>query len=72
MGHLGLVQIDLTAAVAPSADHRAGLLWIHAVHEDVEFTAAMRAAIAREILGLVRWLELEITGEGSTLNRRSG
>ncbi len=42
------------------ADRAAGVLRINAVHEDVAFSAAMRAAIDREIRDLAGWLQLEI------------
>jgi uncharacterized protein YcaQ len=43
-----------------TADPRAGVLRITAIHEDVKFTATMRAAVDREIRDLAQWLELEI------------
>ena len=42
------------------ADRPAGILRVNAIHEDVEFTSVMRAAIDREVRGLARWLQLEI------------
>jgi hypothetical protein len=42
-----------------TADHQAGLLRVHAVHEDVPFTKAMRSAVEQEIRDLAQWLELE-------------
>ena len=50
----------LVGKLDATADHRAGCLRIHAIHEDVEFTKAMSAAIHREIRDLAEWLELEI------------
>lgn len=38
----------------------AGVLCIDAVHEDVPFTKTMRAAIAKEIRDLGKWLEVEV------------
>jgi len=45
------------------ADRRAGVLRINAIHEDVQFTTAMRTAIDREIRDLARWLRLHIEDE---------
>ncbi|MDX6310263.1 MAG: uncharacterized protein QOI06_3309 [Nocardioidaceae bacterium] len=42
------------------ADRPTGILRVNAIHEDVEFTNAMRAAIEREVRSLARWLQLEI------------
>jgi uncharacterized protein len=41
------------------ADRKASLLRVNAIHEDVTFTAAMRAAVKREIGDLASWLGLE-------------
>lgn len=41
------------------ADHKSGMLRVHAIHQDVAFTATMSAAIEREIHSLARWLDLE-------------
>ena len=43
------------------ADRQAGVLRVHAVHQDVPFTKTMTAAIGREIKDLADWLELELT-----------
>jgi uncharacterized protein len=45
------------------ADRRAGVLRINAMHEDARFTAAMRAAIDREIGDLAGWVHLHIEDE---------
>jgi uncharacterized protein len=50
----------LVGKLDAAADHRAGVLRINAVHEDVELTRSMRAAIDREIRDLARWLQLHI------------
>lgn len=42
-----------------AADQLAGVLRVHAVHEDVPFTATMRSAVEKEIRDLAHWLELE-------------
>ena len=54
----------LVGRLDATADHRAGCLRIHAIHEDVEFTSRMSAAISREIRDLAQWLELEIDAAG--------
>jgi uncharacterized protein len=45
------------------ADRRAGVLRLNAMHRDVPFTAAMTAAVNREISGLAQLLQLEIEDE---------
>jgi len=40
------------------ADRKAGVLRVHALHQDVPFTRPMTAAIGREIEDLARWLAL--------------
>jgi uncharacterized protein YcaQ len=50
----------LVGKLDAAADQRAGVLQIHAVHEDVEFTKAMTSAIDHEINDLARWLDLEV------------
>ncbi|GEA87970.1 DNA glycosylase AlkZ-like family protein [Cellulomonas cellasea] len=42
------------------ADPRAGVLRVAALHRDVPFTAAMAAAVDREVADLARWLELDL------------
>ena len=42
------------------ADRQAGVLRVHAIHQDVPFTPAMTAAIGREIEDLARWLVLDL------------
>jgi uncharacterized protein len=43
-----------------TADRKAGVLRVDAVHRDVEFTKAMTADVDREIADLARWLGLEL------------
>jgi uncharacterized protein YcaQ len=50
----------LVGKLDAAADDRAGVLRINAIHEDLPFTKAMRAAIDREIRDLAQWLELEV------------
>jgi uncharacterized protein len=48
----------LVGKVDALADRKAGALVVHAVHQDVPFTAAMTAGIDQEIAALADWLEL--------------
>jgi hypothetical protein len=43
-----------------TADRKAGVLRVSAIHEDVDFTPDMTAAVVGEIEGLARWLGLEM------------
>lgn len=43
-----------------TADRKAGVFRVAAIHRDVEFTKTMTAAVDREIAELSRWLELEL------------
>lgn len=47
------------------ADRRAGLLRVHAVHEDEPFTDEVRESVDAEIQDLARWLGLEVVGPGA-------
>jgi uncharacterized protein YcaQ len=49
----------LVGKVDATADRKAGVLRINAVHHDVEFTKAMTDDIDREIEDLAEWLGLE-------------
>ena len=51
---------ELIGKVDAAADRKAGVLRINAVHEDEPFTAAMHAAVRKEIKDLARWLELDL------------
>ena len=44
-----------------AADRKAGAFRVNAVHQDVAFTAAISAAVKREITDLASWLRLELT-----------
>ena len=46
------------------ADRKAGLLRVHAVHEDEPFTDEVRESVDAEIQDLARWLGLEVVGPG--------
>ncbi len=49
----------LVGKVDATADRRAGVLRVDAVHEDEAFDAALAAAVTEEIEDLARWLDLE-------------
>jgi hypothetical protein len=51
---------ELVGKVDATADRGAGVLRVDAVHEDVAFTAAMTAAVDRELLDLAEWLRLDL------------
>jgi len=50
----------LVGKLDAAADRKAGVLRVNAVHEDVRFTAKVRAAVDAEIADLARWLDVEI------------
>ena len=50
----------LVGKLDATADQRAGVLRITAIHKDVEFSPTMRAEVDGEIRDLAQWLELEI------------
>jgi uncharacterized protein YcaQ len=54
----------LVGKLDATADRKAGVLRIHAIHEDVEFTKTVRRAVDGKIEGLARWLELELARAG--------
>ena len=43
-----------------TADRKAGVLRVDAIHEDVPFTKKMTADVGREIKDLARWLRLDL------------
>jgi hypothetical protein len=49
----------LVGKVDATADRKAGVLRVDAVHEDAPFPPATAAAVRREIEDLARWLDLE-------------
>jgi uncharacterized protein len=51
----------LVGKLDATADRKAGVLQVHAIHQDVPFTPAMTEAIGREIEDLARWLALDLT-----------
>jgi hypothetical protein len=46
--------------LSATADRKAGVLRVHAIHQDVPATEKMTAAIGAEIEDLARWLELDL------------
>jgi uncharacterized protein YcaQ len=49
----------LVGKVDATADRKAEVLFVHAIHEDVPFTRAMTTAIRAEVEDLAAWLTLE-------------
>jgi hypothetical protein len=49
----------LVGKVDATADRRASLLRVHAVHQDVRFTRAITAAVRAELAALAQWLGLD-------------
>ncbi|HEU5269883.1 MAG TPA: crosslink repair DNA glycosylase YcaQ family protein [Jatrophihabitans sp.] len=50
----------LVGKLDATADRKAGVLRVDAMHQDVPFGRTMAAAVHREIVDLARWLELEL------------
>ena len=50
----------LVGKIDATADHKAGVLRVDAIHQDVQFDKATTAAVHREIDDLARWLDLEL------------
>jgi uncharacterized protein YcaQ len=50
---------ELIGKVDATADRKASLLHVHAVHPDVRFTRAMTAAVHAELEALAQWLGLD-------------
>ena len=55
-------KLDATA----TADVRAGVLRVAALHLDVDLTAAERADVEQEVADLATWLELDLVRGLST------
>ncbi len=51
----------LVGKVDATADRRAGVLRVHAIHEDVPFTSAMESKVRSEIVALAQWLGLDLS-----------
>jgi uncharacterized protein len=58
----------LVGKLDAAADRQAGILRVHAIHQDVPFTPAMSAAVDREIEALAAWLALDLGRD--TVNQR--
>ncbi|MDN0200065.1 crosslink repair DNA glycosylase YcaQ family protein [Streptomyces sp. S.PNR 29] len=54
----------LVGKLDATADRRAGVLRVHALHEDMPFTKAMTADIGLEIKDLAEWLRLDLVLPG--------
>jgi uncharacterized protein len=52
----------LVGKLDATADRKAGVLAVNAIHADVRFTRAMTTAVHAEIEDLAAWLGLELTG----------
>ena len=50
----------LVGKLDATADRKAGVLRVNAIHQDVPFTKTMTAAVRREIKDLARWLQLDL------------
>ena len=50
----------LVGKLDAAADHKASVLRVNAIHEDVRFTRAMAAAVRKEIDDLAVWLGLAV------------
>ena len=51
---------ELVGKLDATADRKAGVLRVNAVHPDTELTPAMEAAIDAEIADLADWLDLTL------------
>jgi uncharacterized protein YcaQ len=54
----------LVGKIDATADHKAGVLRVDAIHQDMPFTTAMTSAVDREVNELAAWLELELVLSG--------
>jgi uncharacterized protein YcaQ len=50
----------LVGKLDAKADRKAGLLIVHAIHEDVPFDRSIRRAVDEEVRSLAEWLEVEL------------
>jgi uncharacterized protein YcaQ len=55
----------LVGKLDATADRKAGLLYVDAVHQDTAFTRTMTAAVEREIEDLARWLGVGVSRDSS-------
>jgi uncharacterized protein YcaQ len=56
----------LVGKLDATADRKAGVFRVDAIHQDVPFSKAMTAAVRAEIRDLARWLELDLGQAGFT------
>jgi uncharacterized protein YcaQ len=54
----------LVGKLDATADRKAGVFRVNAIHEDVKFTRAMTRAVGAELADLASWLELEAVEPG--------
>ena len=54
----------LVGKLDATADRKAGVLRVDAIHQDVPFDGTMTAAVQREIKDLAHWLEIDLTLPG--------
>ena len=54
----------LVGKLDATADRKAGVLRVNAIHQDVPFDPTVTAAVDGEIKDLARWLELDLTPPG--------
>ena len=54
----------LVGKLDATADRKAGVLRVHAIHQDVPFTKTATTAIGDEIKDLAHWLEPDLTLPG--------
>ena len=52
----------LVGKVDATADRKASVLRVNAIHEDVKFTKPIAKAVQAEINDLASWLQLEVAG----------
>jgi len=50
----------LVGKLDATADRKAGVLRVHAVHEDVKFTRAIGKGVQAELKDLAAWLRMEM------------
>jgi len=55
---------QLVGKVDATADHKAGVLRVDAIHRDAPFSKRMAGQLSREIEDLARWLQLDLTLPG--------
>jgi uncharacterized protein YcaQ len=51
---------QLVGKLDATSDHKSGVLWVDAVHEDQPFTKSVTTAVHREIKDLADWLALDL------------